>query len=399
MRYQGISEKGAIVFFKQIAVVFEKAFKQEEQNATSVQHGVRFSVQDSALEALLLKNFSYLQNLKDLAQVRNGVDRYTHTLIMITSLIAIRTGNYDLFVRHDTEKSKGQKLTEDQFTDMCCKASEILDSSEAILFMLMLVVTHDYGALIDEKTHVTHSGILCVEDFQRLGFNENDVALAKLIIGNHDSIGSMLLGEVSPEHVENLYRQAQQNRAESRFFQYLWLLTILDINGSGVGYLTAEKYTAVGTLNMYESFTRLTQVWPEMRIKLLRQSADIRGERVDDVQRFNKVNMQYLFKLVTYKDAVSGQHIVSEENFFRLIHVLNNLWDYIYQLNKSGLEPQINYITFSSDERHAAEELNQKLTMLDVRKGFHLEYPEGSCQIYSYKIINDYLVIQNNQEK
>lgn len=387
------------MLYKQMAVALDTAFKQVEQKTFEFLRGQAFSIEGTPLELLLLQDFPQLKALKELAQVRNEVDRYKHTLIMIVGLMAIRTGNYELFVRYNPEKSHGQKLTEDQFTDMCCKSSEILDSGEAVRFMLLLVITHDYGALIDEKTHVTHSGQLCVADFQRLGFSENDIALAQLIVGNHDSLGSMLLGEVSPEHVEKIYRRAQQYRSEARFFQFLWLLTVLDINGSGAGYLTKEKYDALGALNMYESFNRLTQMWPELRIQLLRQSANVRSEQLEDIKRFNRVNMQYLFKLVTYKDPVSGLHVVSDDNFFRLIHVLNILWDYIHQLNESGVIPQINYITFVSDERKAAEELNQKLKELDVRKGFKLGYPEGFCPLYPYVIDKDYLIIQNGQKK
>jgi hypothetical protein len=383
---------------KQIAVSLQQELELEESRAlTAYDPGVTL-ISGSELERILLTNLPHFQQLKELAQERNGVDRYTHTLSMINGLLAIRTGNYELFVRHDSERSKGNKLTLDQFADICCKASEILDSADSLLFMLLLVVTHDYGTLVDEKTHVTHSGRLCVEDLARLGFSQEDKELARLVVGNHDSIGSLLLGEISPDYVEKLYRQAQQYRSEARFFQYLWLLTVLDINGSGVGYLTAEKYNNLGSLHVYESFNRLTQVWPEMRIKLLRQSADIRGERAEDVQKFNKVNMQYLFKLVTYKDVVTGQHVVTEENFYRLIHVLNILWDYIHQLNEGGITPQINYITFSSDERQAAEQLNQRLSEMDVRKGPRLDYPEGFCQIYPYKIVGDYLVILNKNE-
>lgn len=384
---------------KQIAINMDAFYQEEETRLFSWQEKNPFTVIGTPLEKFLLNSFPLLKQLQESAQERNGVGRYTHTLIMVETLMALRAGNYALFVRYNPEKSRGQKLTEDQFTDICCKASEILDSAEAVRFMLLLVITHDYGVLIDEKTHVTHSGNLCVEDFQRLGFSAADIELAKLINGNHDSLGSMLLGEVSPDHVEEIYRRAQTYRAETRFFQYLWLLTVLDINGSGDGYLTREKYDALGTLNMYESFNRLTQVWPEMRIKILRQISQIHGEHQDAVQRFNRVNMQYLYKLVTYKDVNSGRHLVSEDNFFQLIGILNILWDRIHQLNKSGISPQINYITFASDERSAAEELNEKLSQLDARRSYNLGYPEGSCQIYDYRIENDYLIILNAKKK
>jgi hypothetical protein len=272
-------------------------------------------------EKLLIQHFPKLRTLKQ--QQRHTNTRYSHTLIVLESFQKMLKGDYSSFVRLARRVSEEKYLTKGQFRVLRNLLQDLTKTPKAKQFMFLLLVTHDYGSASGDLRHFVRSSILCEKDFIKAGFSKTETKIAQLINRNHSYLGDLSLGEASVSYGYELYEHAGElGYDKDLFLKQLYMLTMLDINGAGDGYLSSRKYDQLKDTKSLKGLEKLGRTWIQARYDFLDMPKNFYekyGNKIDSGVDF--LYFQYFYYIA--KQLKPGE-VVDVLNICNKFRVLSN---------------------------------------------------------------------------
>jgi len=345
-------------------------------------------IQGTPFEEVLLGTFDLLARMKQ--QSKNPANsshqelkyRYQHTLLMLEQFSAVFRHDEKHFIRLDQKAlSRGESmLTAEQFDRISERFREVLNSPKSRMIMSSMIIFHDYGCLYDFPTHFVVSGRVCKNEAQKVGLNAHS-RLIELVVGNHSYLGDLLLGEASLDHADYLLEQAKQANLDlERFWKYLWLLNLLDINAAKGGFLSSAKYRDLDPLYNSKDVLDLKENYLSLRLRYLfggdKAARMIEADLIDP--GFIDVYSQYLHLLINQQTFTLQEQV-------RLINILTEFWlEAKKQLN-------FRYIAFSSDSMQASRQIIRAMENHDNNDIFSID--KAIILGFNFRIENDYLRI------
>ena len=289
-------------------------------------------------EDYLLSNFPILDQLKH--HSRLGINRYEHTLLLLKSFHHLTHNNYSAFLRLAPRVAAEECLTQTQFDAMHSLFKSLLVSEKDTLFFFLLMITHDYGAIHGESRHFVRSGELCSQDFKKEEFSDDEIKIAKLLVGNHSYMGDLFLGEGNIEYGLFLYSELENlSSTPEKYWSMLRLLTLLDINSAGEGYLSQFRFNALSKIETISGLKELKRFWYKDRFEYLGKTTDFYNHYQEKLSpKVKQVYLQYF------------HNIVENLSDLELVNILNNCCLFL-DLRESTKMNYFHFITFSGDKK------------------------------------------------
>ncbi len=347
----------------------------------------------------ILKDFPILV---EMGKLENKY-RFNHTFVLLDSLYAlidpdVKAGHAKFTRTAQVALDRGEKsLSLKSFEKIRERVKPLVEQN--LLFTTALCATHDYGTLDKDKVarHFVYSGFMCREDFEKLGFNSKDVELAVLIIGNHSYLGDFLLGEATEKYSDYLEEQFAKVSDKKKAFELLWLLTVLDINGAGGGFITEDKMIDLWKLSSFEqlraNFGTTAQEILQARVRFLNKKLDAAKVELS----FNEAYMQYIYDIIKSETFNQPENAGVGE---QLLSYLGQFSEATKQVDKTG-KPNYVFVSFASGEKgtdvgEAIKDIIQRVNAANV-SGKPFDLAAQTFLGYSYKIdpVTGYLLIQN----
>jgi len=313
-------------------------------------------------KAFLLGKHPLLEEMQQ--HTRLGNNRYEHTLILLESFYRLVNNDYAHFIRLAERISHEGTLSTKQFQEMKAIAKQVLCTERDQFFFYLLLLTHDYGAIDGESRHFIKSGTLCVPEFEQAEFNNTKIELAKIIVGNHSYMGDLLLGEGNITYGLELYSKIEVlSSTPEKYWKMLWLLTLIDINAAGEGFLSNYRYTAIKQVDRLEGLSSQKTDWYKNRYQYLGKDKNFYAQYKNKLSpNLKDVYLQYFHNIANLIDDLS------------LISILNHCSEFL-QIRDSGRLAKFSFITFSRDTKEflpnilKIAQLDQTITLTSKTAG------------------------------